>query len=172
MLASPQTLTLPRAVGPSPAGPGPSTVLQRGAGSCREGEAGRRKARCQALGPASPSPSAWAAAASLPQGPFSGRGARGLGSAAAPGTRGSTGAGGPGWAFGLLTCPWLGADFMKCSIKLFFLMWCPETRGGEARPWRATQHSGHAQMMLSSRWKYKYLIQAEPGAQGPPGAAT
>lgn len=44
------------------------------------------------------------------------------------------GRGGPGWAFGLLTCPWLGADFMKCSIKLFFLMWCPKTRGGEAAP--------------------------------------
>lgn len=74
-------------------------------------------------------------AASLPRGLFSGRGARGLGSVAALGTHGSPGAGaeGPGWVFGLLTCPWLGADFMKSSIKLFFLMWCHERWEGEAR---------------------------------------
>lgn len=49
---------------------------------------------------------------------------------AAPGP----GQGGPGWAFGLFTCPWLGPDFMKSSIKLFFRMWCPERGEGEARP--------------------------------------
>lgn len=29
---------------------------------------------------------------------------------------------GLGWVLGLLPCPWLGADFVKCSIKLLFLM--------------------------------------------------
>lgn len=109
------------------------------------------------------------ASAQQPHRPFSGRGAQGLGSAAALGTHGSprARAGGPSWAFGLLTCPWLRADFMKSSIKLFFLMWCPERWEGEA-PWCW----GHTQVMLNSKWKYKYLIQGELGAKGLLGAAT
>lgn len=94
-------------------------------GGCREGEA-----QCQAVGTASPRP---LPRQPLPHGPFSGRVARGLGSGAALGKHGGPGAGGPGWGFGLLTCPWLGADFMKCSIKLFFLM-CPVMWGAAARP--------------------------------------
>jgi len=140
---------------PGPRGPGPSMGPQRGAGGCREGAGGRTPVPgvsvplAQRLGCGSPSA----------RGPFSGRGAQGLEGTAALGTRGSPGARGPGWAFGLLTCSWLGADVMKCSIKLFFLMWCPVTRGGKPGwPWRVTRPSGHTQRLLSGRWKYKYLI--------------
>lgn len=86
-----------------------------------------------------------------------------LGIHGSPGAR----AGGPSWAFGLLTCPWLGADFMKSSIKLFFLMWCPERWEGET-----TQCWGCTQVMLNSKCKYKYLIQGELGVQSLLGAAT
>lgn len=49
---------------------------------------------------------------------------------AAPGP----GQGGQAGRSGCLTCPWLRADFMKRSIKLFFLTWCPEKWKGEKPP--------------------------------------
>lgn len=142
-------LALLRAVRPHPEGQDPargSSVRQEG---CRVGKAGAQQPLC-------------------PRGRSQGGSPRprlcgSAGNTHSPGAR----AGGLGWAFGLLTCPWLGADFMKSSIKLFFLMWCPERWEREGpRCWGCTQ------VMLNSKWKYKYLIQGELGARGLLGAAT